>query len=600
MADNTVNPDRDRTPYSQRPEGRRPETERDRIFREKARAARAAEREAQGATERPSRDRYRDGRPTEYQGARERATQDGTGRSTRDGHIDRRAPRRTDHEAASQGLTGRSFENERPERHGGNRGASRPRRDERVAAKREPRARPGDAVQPARRVAFEVLQAVRHDDAYANLLLPSAIRRAGLSHADAGLATELCYGSLRMQGYYDRVIELSSGRGVADIDPDILDVLRLGAHQLLSTRVATHAAVNESVSLAREVGSRSATGFVNGVLRGITRTTPADWAAQVAAAAGSEDERLSALHSHPTWIVRAFRQALRAEGRVEELEDLLEANNAAPQVTYIALPGQVNMPAEAQPAPYSPLAFHLSGGEPEIVISAHHGLVRVQDEGSQLAALTLTRMAPVAEGEVWQDLCAGPGGKAVLLGAEALAGGATLTANEIVPARAELVRKALAVLPEHFPVVENDAREWGALFPESADRILVDAPCTGLGALRRRPEARWRKTAKDLADLGVIQVDALNSAIAALKPGATVAYVTCSPHIAETRGVVSNALRVHEDLELLDTAAILQSLSNEPLDLGEGLVHGDGTTVQLWPHRHGTDAMFIALLRRRA
>lgn len=503
----------------------------------------------------------------------------GPRRATRDGHRDNRPARRSDHEAARRGDAPGRAEGSRPGR----------------AA-----ARAGDAVQPARRVAFDVLTAVRHDDAYANLLLPTAIRRAGLNTADAGLATELCYGSLRMRGYYDRVIELASGRPVGEIDEAILDVLRLGVHQLLATRVASHAAVNESVSLAREVGSRSATGFVNGVLRGITRTEPEVWREKVAAAASGEDDRLSALYSHPTWIVRALRQALRAEGRVEELEELLAADNIAPAVTYIALPGQAERPAEGEPTAYSPLGFHLGGGDPEAVIRAARGLIRVQDEGSQLAALALSRARAVTPGESWQDLCAGPGGKAVLLGAEALASGATLVANEVVPARAELVRKALAVLPEPIEVREGDARIWGELYPHSADRILVDAPCTGLGALRRRPEARWRKTAKDLADLGVIQADLFQSALGALRPGGILAYVTCSPHIAETRGVVSEGLRRHPEIELLDTVGILESLTDSPLDLGEGLRHGSGSTVQLWPHRHGTDAMFIALLHRPA
>ncbi|RLP77039.1 rRNA small subunit methyltransferase B [Mycetocola tolaasinivorans] len=457
--------------------------------------------------------------------------------------------------------------------------------------------RAGDAVQPARRVAYDVIVAVRADDAYANLLLPTAIRRAALSSADAGLATELCYGSLRLRGYYDRVIELAANRAADQIDPEILDVLRLGVHQILGTRVAAHAAVNESVSLAREVGSRSSTGFVNGVLRAITRAEPEEWRERVAASAKTEDERLSLLHSHPEWIVRSLRQSLRAEGRGDELEAALAADNEAPKVTYIALPERAERPAVAEASAYSPLAFTLGGGDPEAVIRAASGLIRVQDEGSQLAALALSRARAIEPGEAWSDLCAGPGGKAVLLAAEALNSGATLLANEVVPARAELVRRALAVLPEEVEVSRSDARDWGERHPQAFTRTLVDAPCTGLGALRRRPEARWRKTPKDLAELGVIQLDLVHSAVAGTAPGGLLAYVTCSPHIAETRGVVTEILRRHPHVTLLDTQAILAEITESPLDLGEGLIVGEGSTVQLWPHRHGTDAMFIALLR---
>ncbi|HOT34424.1 MAG TPA: transcription antitermination factor NusB, partial [Rhodoglobus sp.] len=141
--------------------------------------------------------------------------------------------------------------------------------------------------QPARRIALDVIMAVRESDAYANLLLPVRLGRAKLSEADAGLATELTYGTLRMQGYYDRIIALAAGRSVDKIDPPILDVLRLACHQLLSMRVAQHAAVDESVQLAKTVGSNSAVGFVNGVLRTITRTDAETWRERVLAEAHS-------------------------------------------------------------------------------------------------------------------------------------------------------------------------------------------------------------------------------------------------------------------------------------------------------------------------
>jgi 16S rRNA (cytosine967-C5)-methyltransferase len=450
-------------------------------------------------------------------------------------------------------------------------------------------------VQPARRVALDVLAAVRESDAYANLLLPGRITRARLSAADAGLATELTYGTLRMQGYYDRVIARAAGRTVDRIDPPLLDVLRLGAHQLLSTRVASHAAVNESVALARLVGSRSGTGFVNGVLREITRSTPDEWRDRVVSDARNEDDRLAALFSHPTWIVRAFRRALDAEGRADELESLLEADNTAARVNLVALPGLAVPPAQARPDRFSPVGFTAGGGDPQGLVAEAQGRLRVQDEGSQLAALALTRARPVRPGERWLDLCAGPGGKAALLAAEALAGGAALVANELVPARAELVRRALAAVPLDVPVWERDGTLVGESDPEAFDRILLDAPCTGLGALRRRPEARWRKAPRDVAELAQLQARLIDSAIAALKPGGLLAYVTCSPHVAETRGAVADALDRHPGVRSAASAEIVQSLADERLDLA-----GDPEFVQLWPHRHLTDAMFIALLEKDA
>jgi 16S rRNA (cytosine967-C5)-methyltransferase len=470
----------------------------------------------------------------------------------------------------------------------------RPQQGRRPGASRPSRPSVGRA-QPARQVALDVLQAVRESDAYANLLLPGRIARAQLSPADAALATELTYGTLRLQGYYDRVIARAAGRTVDRIDPPLLDVLRLGAHQLLATRVPPHAAVNESVALARTVGSRSGTGFVNGVLREIGRHTPAEWQQRVGGDAKNEDERLAALTSHPAWVVRALRRSLEAEGRDGELADLLDADNTAPRVNLVALPGLADAPADARPDRYSPVGFTAGGGDPQGLVESSGGALRVQDEGSQLAALALTRARPVEAGERWLDLCAGPGGKAALLAAEALAGGATLVANEVVPTRAELVRRALAPVPLDVPVWERDGVALGREHPGAFDRILLDAPCTGLGALRRRPEARWRKTPRDVSELTVLQAELLDSAVAALKPGGLLAYVTCSPHVAETRGIVADALRRHgEVLEAVDTASVVQDLAAERLDLA-----GDPSAVQLWPHRHLTDAMFIALLRKR-
>src|SRR6185312_2611580 len=227
--------------------------------------------------------------------------------------------------------------------------------------------------------------------------------RAGLDTADAGLATELTYGTLRRQGTYDAIIALAADRPVAEIDPGVLDALRLGVHQLLSTRVAWHAAVNESVELARSVGSRGAAGFANAVLRRVSRDTPGEWMTRVAESARSDDERLGLVFSHPVWVVRAFRRALAAEGRAAELEALLTADNASPRVTMAALPGTADAPEDARRTPYSPVGFRLGGGDPERLVRESGGTLRVQDEGSQLAALALTRAVSIREGERWLD-----------------------------------------------------------------------------------------------------------------------------------------------------------------------------------------------------
>ncbi|CPZ14278.1 Probable Fmu protein (SUN protein) [Mycobacteroides abscessus] len=214
------------------------------------------------------------------------------------------------------------------------------------------------------------------------------------------------------------------------------------------------------------------------------------------------------------------------------------------------------------------------------------GLAQVQDEGSQLIARA-TALAPLqGADEQWLDLCAGPGGKTALLGALAAQRGAHVTAVEVAPHRAELVASATKSLP--VTVVTADGRE-SDLAAASFDRVLVDAPCTGLGALRRRPEARWRRQPGDIPALVKLQRELLASAIQLTRPGGVIVYSTCSPHLAETVGVVSDAVRRYA-VSAEDARAVFPGV--------DGL--GDADAVQLWPHRHGTDAMFTALLRKHA
>lgn len=462
--------------------------------------------------------------------------------------------------------------------------------------------RRGSAASPARRAALQVLTAVRTRDAYANLLLPSVIARAHLSTADAAFATELTYGTLRRLGHYDAVLELASGRARAAIDPPLLDVLRLAAHQLLGMRTAPHAAVHQAVEQAREV-SRAAAGFANAVLRAVGTHDDEHWTERLLESATGDDERAAIATAHPAWIVAAFRAALTADGGIAESNDepiaeskdeltaALAADNVAPPVTLAALPGLVDRSdLPGVPHPASPIGAVLAGGDPAGVPAVASGAARVQDAGSQVSALLLTRARPIRPGERWLDLCAGPGGKAAVLAAEAAPHSVVVVANELAPARATLVERALAAVPGDHPVVVGD----GTAFPhgeERFDRVLLDAPCSGLGALRRRPEARWRKQPTDLPELLDLQARLLDAAVAALAPGGLLAYITCSPVRAETDQQVSAALTRHPRLAALPTASVLESLGGPPVQTA-----ARGTAVQLWPHRHATDAMFVQLL----
>jgi 16S rRNA (cytosine967-C5)-methyltransferase len=464
---------------------------------------------------------------------------------------------------------------------------------------------------PARLVAFEVLRAVAAEDAYANLVLPSRIRHHGLDKRDAGFATELSYGALRGQGTYDAILARCVDRPLNHLDPAILDALRIGVHQLVAMRVPAHAALDQTVGLARAVIGAGPSALINAVLRKVTAHTLEEWLELLVADESDETKIASIRYAHPEWIVRAMRQSLVAHGRAAtEINDLLEADNAAPVVNLVALPGLGSLDEAlengATPGELVEGSALSSGGDLGRLASVREGSTRVQDVGSQLVARAMAAVdlgprtnggeGAGATGEAWLDLCAGPGGKAALLGALARQQGATLLANEPAPHRAKLVSQALSAVPEEvWRVRTGDGREVGTEQPESFDRVLVDVPCSGLGALRRRPESRWRRTPKDLADLGPLQRALLTSALDAVRPGGVVAYVTCSPHPAETTAVVTDALRKRDDLELLDAGAALDGVS-----LTGNLGAGHDSTAQLWPHIHSTDAMFLALIRKKA
>ncbi|WP_146339084.1 RsmB/NOP family class I SAM-dependent RNA methyltransferase [Nesterenkonia sp. NBAIMH1] len=464
---------------------------------------------------------------------------------------------------------------------------------------------------PARLAAFRTVTAVSRDDAYANLVLPEQIRRAKLDKRDAGFATELTYGTLRAAGTYDRIIGRCIDRRIADLDAPVLDALRLGAHQLLAMRTDDHAAVNETVSLVRDQIGAGPGGFANAVLRRISQKSLEGWIVELTADADPTDA-LAVRYAHPAWVVRALRQSLRLHGRADELEALLEADNAAPEVHLVGLPGLADeagqaalasaVEAGAAPSRLIDGAAVHHGGDVGRLPGVRDGALRVQDIGSQWIAQALAEPA-VQMGERWLDLCAGPGGKAALLAALAAQYEVTLLANEPAPHRAELVAKALASIDEPaWEIRTGDGRTIRET-EQTFDRILIDAPCTGLGALRRRPEARWRRQPKDLADLTVLQADLIDAAVEVLEPEGLLAYATCSPHHAETLLQVEDALKRHPQLTLLDAHEPMRGVARpdgrQLLTAGPPLEGTAARTVQLWPHIHGTDAMFFALLQKQ-
>ena len=461
-----------------------------------------------------------------------------------------------------------------------------------------------------RELAYLLLARIHSTGAFSNLLVPRELSRSALDARDKAFVTEAVYGSLRWQGLLDTVISAAARRPVAGISARAIDILRSGVYQILFMSTAGYAAVSQNVDIMRKYAPGPLPGFVNAVLRTVTQRPRQEWESLVVSRIPKEDKdkRLSVRYSHPEWIVSLLREAWEEAGYSQyqaaeggagaegQLEAMLAADNEPPDVVLCARPGLISVEdvmaevhgiagtrGTCEYGRFSPYSVHVRGVDPQTLPSVRWGLCGVEDEGSQLAALALAFSAPVSRGERWLDMCAGPGGKAALL--------AACAAHH----RADLVRSSLRRLGAGAEgVTEHDGRELGKLYPHSFDRILVDAPCSGLGALRRRPESRWRKKPEDVAALAALQQGLLSSAYEALKPGGTIAYVTCSPAVAETARIVDPFLSSHPDMRRMDTAAVIHGISSDP---GIPLPSRAGD-VQLFEHLHNTDQMFISLLHK--
>ncbi len=431
----------------------------------------------------------------------------------------------------------------------------------------------------SRMAALELLRLVRDEGAYANLALPQVLRKYKLNGRDAAFTVELAYGVLRNQSLYDSMAQKCSSRALAAVEPEIIDILRLGIHQIYAMRVPDHAAVDTCASLARvtikgkDAGhTKARVGFVNAVLRCVTQSE-----------FDVETLSIGNRYSHQDWIVEAFEESLVRNGlSVGDLEALLAANNTAADPVIAVREGDQEIEGTI-PGRWSKQARVLTDVIPLELDQVRCGSAIVQDEGSQLVAQAFLLAEPTGPESAWLDMCAGPGGKAALI-SDSVPPGVEFIAVELHKHRVELMSK---IVGPSAQLLTGDARErpWGNRF---FDRVLLDAPCSGLGALRRRPEARWRKTKKETLELTDLQEELLLAAVDSTRAGGIVAYVTCSPYVEETWAVVESVLEARTNVQLEDARDLFPGVS----DLGKG------PCVQLWPHVHGTDAMFFALLRR--
>jgi len=434
---------------------------------------------------------------------------------------------------------------------------------------------------PVRLLVFDILTEVNRRDGYSNLLLPRALDSSEFDQRDKAFATELLYGTLRMQGRHDYILAQVSDRPWSEVDSGIVDVTRMGLQQIFEMRVPMHAAVSETVELARKVLGESKASFVNALLRKVSAQSLEEWLSALALI-DDQVSRLAITYSHPEWMVSAYFDLLRD---YEEVRALLEANNTPAKPTFVTWPGKSKLGEfsewQATPTAFSPYGFRAEV-TPSALEAVRHRRAGVQDEGSQLVASVFALAA--ADRKSWLDICAGPGGKAALLSAIADQEQHHFVANEISQVRADLVKQVIG----KNDVWVGDAREIAAK-GETFDAVLADVPCTGMGALRRRPEVRWRRKLSDLRELGALQREISDAAISVLNVGGVFGYATCSPHLAETSIAVADILKKHPELEQIDIQPFM------PQGLEGGV---RDKCMALWTQRHNTDAMFLALFRK--
>jgi 16S rRNA (cytosine967-C5)-methyltransferase len=421
----------------------------------------------------------------------------------------------------------------------------------------------------ARAVALEVIRRVTDHGAYSNLLLPALLGRSRLSPRDRQLATELAYGTLRRLVRLDHALGRLLERPLTDAPPAARGALRVGAYQLLFTRIPDHAAVSETVALV-EPGQR---GLVNAVLRRLAKEGAPP------PPTGATPRSVGLRTGLATWAVEELRHVLgeEAESAAEALAEpaplTLRTNTCRTTVDQLAAECRA-AGLDPQPGSVRAETLRVPGGVPAEVPKFREGWFVVQDESSGWVVDVLDPRP----GDRVLDACAGPGGKATDI---ACRSGAVIAAD-VSPRRTAMVGRVAARLGVRVLLLVQDARRPAVR--EGFDRILVDAPCSGIGAARRRPELLWRIGRRDVARLARLQLQILRASVSLLAPGGVLVYSVCTFSGAETDHVCDRLLEVEPELE------------PDPFVTPDG---GSAARDRLWPHRHGTDAMFAARFRRR-
>ncbi len=441
----------------------------------------------------------------------------------------------------------------------------------------------------AREISLEVIHRVHKTGSYANLLLPKKLQESDLDRRDKAFATELTYGTLRAKGTLDWIIQQFSKQKLDKIPDLVLDLIRMSVYQIMYMDVPDHAAVNEAVLIAKKNFHPGIAKFVNGLLRTIAREKDnLPWPDK-----GKDPVRyISLRYFHPLWIVKSWID----EFGIEETEALCEADNRPPKLTIRVntlkttpekLAAELKEAGwQVEPGMYLPEALAVKGGgDITRLPQFKEGQFYIQDESSMIIA----HVVDPQPGETILDVAAAPGGKTTHM-AQLMHNKGQILSVDVNPNRVNLLKQNIQRMGATIAqAVKADATKLKPVVKKPVDRILCDAPCSGLGVLARRPDARWTKNPEQIEELSSLQTEIITAVADFVKPGGVLVYSVCTLTRQETTLVVDRFLRIREDFYVDDVAPYLP----EPLrgDVRDGM-------IQLLPSKHGIDGLFIARLRR--
>lgn len=440
---------------------------------------------------------------------------------------------------------------------------------------------------PARRLAFDALKEI-YRGGFADVVLHRLLSRWQLSAVDRALATELVYGTVRRQRTLDALIDQLGKKSAHQQPTDLRIILHLGLYQLrFLTQVPDSAAVNTSVELTKAVGKTKLAGVVNGILRQYLRQSQTGDPLHLSS---DRAQALAIRHSYPDWIVELWQEQLG-----EEAETLCQWFNQPPAIdlrincrrtTLVAMEQALAEAGVAtQRSPYLPQALRLTQhvGSIQQLPGYAEGWWTVQDASAQLVSYLVNPQPH----EIVIDACAAPGGKSTHL-AELMQDIGQIWACDRTPSRLKKVQQNAQRLQLHnIQTVAGDSTTM-TQFEGQGDRVLVDAPCSGLGTLHRHADARWRQTPESVADLAALQTQLLTHAATWVNPSGMLIYATCTLHPAENESVIQQFLATHPDWQILPPQA------DEPT---ASFATAAGW-VKVWPHRHNMDGFFMARLHR--